>query len=315
MLVGHSVEEPLDVLFGANDAGQSQHLNRWVVGVYTHVHAIFFASGHDSLEEVFHVGTKLCLVNTFVEIQEVAELLDRSLVVLAEVARHEALCLNDDGLHQFVVFLGSHCLGEFVAFCQNVATSTHTCGELELCPLLASAFTLQDVNIEVSKFGIVEIEVGGTVGVLMQQVGACPVEHRHEVVADAVDAFSREVTQALLIHLNLMVTVRTAILDSLHHRQTLHHAPAHAITLNICFQIVDLLTCPHLTKRYVVQSSHDALHANLFQLGKGDFVLLAKPTPCSFHIVSVNDIVGAKLDKKRHLCLFLRIIFVLRCVK
>ena len=86
MLVGHSVEEPLNVLFGAHDAGQTEHLDGWVVGVYTHVHAIFFASGHDGLEEVFHVGTKLCLVNTLVEIQKIAELLDGRLVVLAEVA-------------------------------------------------------------------------------------------------------------------------------------------------------------------------------------------------------------------------------------
>ena len=86
MLVGHSVEEPLNVLFGAHDAGQTEHLDGWVVGVNAHVHAVLFAGGHDGFKKVLHVGTKLCLVNTLVEIQKITELLDGRLVVLAEVA-------------------------------------------------------------------------------------------------------------------------------------------------------------------------------------------------------------------------------------
>ena len=284
MLVRHSVEEPFDVLFCTHDAWKTEHFDRWVIGVNAHVHAVFLTGRHDGFEEVLHVGTELRLVDTFVEVKEVAELLNRSSVVLAEVTRHKALGLDDDVLHQFVVFLRSHRLGEFVALGEDVATCTHTSRKLELGPLLTSTLAFQDVDVEVGELGIVEVEVRGAVGVLVQQVCTCPVEHRHEVVTDAVDALGREITERFLIHFNLLITVGTAIFDGLHHGQTLHYAPAHSITLDVCLQVVNLLACPYLTKRHVVQGGDDALHTNLFELGKGDFVFLAKPTPCSFHI-------------------------------
>ena len=99
MLVGHSVEEPLDILFGANDAGQTENLNGGIVGMYTHIHIALLAHGHDSFEEVLHILAQLRLIDTFIQVEEVAELLDRSLVVLAEVTTNKALCLDNDVLH------------------------------------------------------------------------------------------------------------------------------------------------------------------------------------------------------------------------
>ena len=229
------------------------------------------------------------------------------------------MSLDDDGLHQFVVFLRRHGLGEFISLCQHVAALAHTFGELELCPFLTSTFTLQDVDVEVGKLGIVEVEVGRAVGVLVQQVGACPVEHGHEVIADAVDALGSKVAQTLFINLNLMVAVRTAILNGLHYGQTLHHAPAHAITFDVFAEVVNLLSCPHLAKRHVVQGGHNALHADLFQLGKRDLVFLAKPSPSSFHsflcyFYCVLVKYDAKVGKKQHCWLFFCIIFVLECI-
>ena len=86
MLVRNGVEEPFDVLLGADDARKSEDLDRRIVRMHAHVHVAFVADRHDSFEEVFHVGAELCLVDAFVELEEVAELLDRSLVVLTEVA-------------------------------------------------------------------------------------------------------------------------------------------------------------------------------------------------------------------------------------
>ena len=85
MLVGYGIEEPLDILFRTDDTRQTEYLDGGIVGVYAHVHTVFLTGRHDGLEEVFHVGTQLCLVDAFVEVEEVAELLDRSLVVLAEI--------------------------------------------------------------------------------------------------------------------------------------------------------------------------------------------------------------------------------------
>ena len=117
----------------------------------------------------------------------------------------------------------------------------------------------------------------------MKQIRTCPVKHRHEVVADAMDAFSREVAQAFLIDFYLLVAVGAAVLDGLHHRQTLHHAPAHSIGFNILSQVANFLTCPYFAEGHIMKGCHYALHADLFQHGKRNLVFLAKPSPGSFH--------------------------------
>ena len=287
MLVGHSIEEPLDILLCTYDTRQTENLDGGIVGVNTHVHIALLARGHDSLEEVLHVGAQLSLVDAFIQIEELAELLHGSLVVLAEIAAHKALRLDDDILHQFVVLLRSHGLSQFVAFGNHATAFAPTLWELELLPFLASTWALQNIDVEISKFGIVEVEVRGTVGVVVEQVSARPVQNGHEVVADAMDALCRQVAQTLLIHLNLVVAVRTAILDGLNDWQRLYHAPAHAVALDIRLQIVNLLTCPNLTKGHIVQCGDDTFDTDLSQLCKRNLVLLAKPSPSSFHSLFV----------------------------
>ena len=181
--------------------------------MYAHIDAEFLADRHNGLEPVLHIGTELCLVDALVEVEELAELLHGSVVVLAEVAADEALRLDDDVLDELVVLFGSHRLGQFVAFGEHVASFAYALGELEGCPLLASAFTLEDIDVEVGKLCIIEVKVGGSVGIVVQQVGACPVEHRHKIVTNGLDAFEAEVAEALLIDLDLIVAVGAAVLD------------------------------------------------------------------------------------------------------
>ena len=275
----HCREEPLDVLVAVDDTGQSEHGDWRVVGMHAHIDAGFLAHGHDGLEEILHVLAQLLLVDTLVEVEELAEELYRVLVVLLEISAHEALSLYHYVLHQFVVLLGSHRLGELIGFGKHVATLKL----VEISPLLACALALEDVNVEICKLGIREIEVARTVGVLVQQVGARPVEHGHEIIADALDALGSEIAHRLLIYLNLMVAVGTAIFDGLHHGQAFHHAPSHSVLLDILPKVADFFACPHFAERYVVQGCHYALHSDLLQHGKGDLVVLAKPSPGSFH--------------------------------
>ena len=61
-------------------------LDGGIVGVDTHVHVALLTDGHDGLEEVLHVLAQLLLVDAFIEVEELAELLDGSLVVLAEIS-------------------------------------------------------------------------------------------------------------------------------------------------------------------------------------------------------------------------------------
>ena len=53
----------------------------------------------------------------------------------------------------------------------------------------------------------------------MCEVSTSPVEHWHEIIADALDALFSEVAKALLIHFYLMLAVWTGILDGLYYRQ------------------------------------------------------------------------------------------------
>ena len=171
--------------------------------------------------------------------------------------------LDHDILYELMILLGCHRLGQFVAFSQYVASLADAFRELECSPFLACTLTLQDIDVEVGKLGIVEVEVRCTVGIVVEQIGASPVEHGHEVVADAMDAFCREVAQRLFVYFNLLVAVGTAVLDGLHHGQRLDNAPAHAVALNIFAEVANLLACPYFAKRYIVQGSDDTLYTDL----------------------------------------------------
>ena len=53
----------------------------------------------------------------------------------------------------------------------------------------------------------------------MNQIGACPVEDGHEVIAYNMYALSRQVAQTLAIDADLLVAVRTTIFNSLCDRE------------------------------------------------------------------------------------------------
>ena len=286
MLVRNGTEEPADILGIAHDARQSKDGIWRVVGMHAHIDVVLLTDGHDSLQPVLHVRLQLLLADAFIQLQQFTELLHGSGIALLEVARDEALRLDDDVLHQCMVALRRGFLRHGVSLSHEVASPVGVALR-EGCPVLAGFGTLQDIDVEIGKGTPVHVEVRRTVGILVQQVGASPVQHGHEVIADTADALLAEVAQRLLIHLYLLVAVGTAVLDGLRHGQTLHHAPRHAVALDILLEFVNLLTGPHLTEGNVVQGGDDALYSNLSQLGKGDLILLAKPSPCSFHILLI----------------------------
>ena len=119
----------------------------------------------------------------------------------------------------------------------------------------------------------------------MLQVGACPVEHRHEIIADGLDAAASQVAQASDIVGNELVAVGAAILDALAHGQAFHHAPSESVILDILFHFHHLLLAPHHAGLDVVERCDDAFYANLAQHVQGDFVVGAEPTPCLFHTI------------------------------
>ncbi len=65
-----------------------------IVGMHTHVDAIFVAYGHYSFEKILHVGTQLLLVDTLIEFQQIAEFADGVEVGLRKVAAYKSLGLD-----------------------------------------------------------------------------------------------------------------------------------------------------------------------------------------------------------------------------
>ena len=171
MLVGNGVEEPLNVVVAGYDARQTEHLEGWVVGMDTHIHVALFANGHDGLKEILHVGAQLVAVDALIEGKQLTEQLHGMLVVLLEVAAHEALCLDDNVLHQGVVLLGCHGASQLLHLLDDVAAVRLSVGSqhLKTCPVVLGALAFQNVDVEISKLWDAEIQVAAAVGIVVKQ--------------------------------------------------------------------------------------------------------------------------------------------------
>ena len=282
MRIVHGIEEPFDILIRSHDTGKSEHRERWVVRMHAHVHPALLANRHDGTQEVLHVLTKLILCDAVVERKQLTEEFYRLLVVFADVAAYKTLGLHDYVLHKLMLVLGGHLLPKGIDLGKDVAVRSHA-WNLEPGPFLTGTLTADYVYVEICKFRIREIQIRGSVRIRVLKIGAGPVEHRHEVVADRVDAFCREVTQAFLVVLYQLIPVRTAVLYAFAHRQGLHNRPAHAVALYIFTKVTDLFTRPHLAVRHVVKGGHYALHTYLAKHIKGYAVLATEPSPGLFH--------------------------------
>ena len=139
------------------------------------------------------------------------------LVILTDITADKALGLHDYVLHKLMLGLGGHLLPKGIDLGKDVAVRSHA-WNLEPGPFLTGTLTADYVYVEICKFRIREIQIRGSVRIRVLKIGAGPVEHRHEVVADRVDAFCREVTQAFLVVLYQLVTVCSSILYALTYR-------------------------------------------------------------------------------------------------
>src|SRR5574344_1582306 len=122
VLVWYGIEHPLNIFSFSNDSWKSEDRVRRIVRMHTHVYVVLIADRHDSLKPVFHVLLKMLLVNAIVKLQQVTELLNRSLVTLFEVTRDKALRLYDDVLNELMVLLWSGGRLHLVCLCNEVPT-------------------------------------------------------------------------------------------------------------------------------------------------------------------------------------------------
>ena len=126
---------------------------------------------------------------------------------------------------------------------------------------------------------------GGTVAHGMEQIGAGPVEDRHEVVADDLDTELGQVADALLVVLDVLVAGGQTDLDVIVDIDGLDHIHIEAVSVDLIGDLLDLVNFPDLAGHLVVQCPDDAGHTrDLLDVAQADGVItLAIPAPTHFH--------------------------------
>ena len=152
--------------------------------------------------------------------------------------------------------------------------------------IVLGAGTLEHEAVEGRELVRVEAQRAAAARQRRAEIGAGPVEDRHEVVADGGDAAGGEIAQRLAVIVEERLEVALAELDRLGHRQALHHAPAQAercVALDQRLSPLDLLLGPDHAVGDLVQRRDDAGRPGLPRIGEPDHVVRAEPTPSLFH--------------------------------
>ena len=120
----------------------------------------------------------------------------------------------------------------------------------------------------------------------MEKVGAHPVKHRHEVVADDLHSVLAQIAQTFLIVLNVLLALGRAELDRLVHVDALDDINIEAVLRRLRLDRSDARLRPNLARRQIVQRPNDAAHArNLADLFEGDGVIaFTIPAKSGFHV-------------------------------
>ena len=228
MHVGNSRKELIVAAHARNDAGESKHIPRRVIGVDRHVDTGLVTSRHNAVEEVNEIFKELLVAHTAVSVQERVELLGGIAFIptgKVEVVRIQA--------HQLLVVVG---------------------------------------------------ECVGTILCLGMQISAQPVEYRHKVVANALNACLAKVANGGCIVCNVTVTGRQTELDVLVYGNALDNLHLKTFFVAERFEAQDLIHLPNLTHGNVINSGNNAAHSgDLTDIRKRNAILFSVPTKCHFH--------------------------------
>ena len=159
------------------------------------------------------------------------------------------------------------------------------------------AGALQDEDLKRGELRLVEVKRLGAVRQPVVQVGADPVQHRHEVVGDHFHAALAEIAQALLVVRDVLLAAAAAGLDILVDRQALDYAPDKTGVLDYLFVFLDLLDAPDFAVGDVVQTADHAGGAGLAHEFQRNRVFRTVPAEGLFHIVSHDS----RLPKRRRM--------------
>ena len=91
--------------------------------------------------------------------------------------------------------------------------------------------SFQNVDVEGSKSWIVKAHAGATMRQAPGQIGSCPIQNGHEIVAGRLNATASGISQVLQTDLvigNVFAPVALLFLDIFGNRQAFHHLPCQA---------------------------------------------------------------------------------------
>ena len=253
--------------FGRDHSRQPEEREGRVVRVAAHADPDFLGRRDDLLEEGYEVGTQL---------------VGGDGAVLGEVAAH---VLEGDALGR--TGQAEDDVARELRPARVVHGGEAPGGKLPdlLGKLLGRALSAEDVDVERGEVGIVEAHAGSAVRDPPGEVGARPVEHRHEVVADDLDSRVRQVAQAHPVVLDVLAPGTLLLLHVLRYRQAFDHLPAdprrRAVLppRDLALAPGDLFGGPDIAGRHVVEGRDHPLDACLQHVVDRHEILRPEPAP------------------------------------
>ena len=149
---------------------------------------------------------------------------------------------------------------------------------------------LQDMDVIGDEIGHVEAQRIAARGALPHEIGARPIDHRHEIVADRLDAAPRQAGHAGLPGVDLVAIGAVAELDLRRDGNRFADAPAQARLLDDALAREHVVDRPRPAVIDMVQGRDDAGGAGLLHMVEGDRIFRAEPAPALLHGLFLRDV-------------------------
>ena len=223
----NSIDECLEVFCSAENSGQTKYRHGGIVWMNDEFHPGFFSNGAYFFEEIDEVCTQLFRCDVFVSVEFLLELFKRKTFFGARQACNHIAC--DELLFRFIHLL-------VTGFCLVL---------LIVCVLFFCSWTAQDEEVEGYEGCFFEAKSTAAVGHFVCQIGASPVENRHEVIGYDINATFSEVDEALLVIVDILLEVARLCFDMFVDRYAFYGCPTQASVFNNLLALEDFLFCPN----------------------------------------------------------------------
>ncbi len=139
------------------------------------------------------------------------------------------------------------------------------------------------MQLKGGKLNLVKAQGFRAIGQFIFQVGAGPVQNRHEVVTHGIDATLGKITQRLLIIANPEIVLPCMGFDVFMNRHAFHDRPDQTGFLYDLFAFENFFYGPDFTVWNMMKRCYYAGCSGLTNIGQRHGIVRAIPTPGLFH--------------------------------